>query len=92
LSGHETDEEMAAAIDPGIDRLYTYAKDYLPNPGLSLFALERRHANIALSNKGHPLRSRLHRTTEFWLDPTFLPPPDFIEELRAAVPASTSRN
>ncbi len=54
LSGQEADEEMAAATDPRIDRQLTYEKDYLPNPSGSLFALERRHADIALNDKEQP--------------------------------------
>ncbi|MDB5601162.1 MAG: hypothetical protein JWN71_3206 [Xanthobacteraceae bacterium] len=83
LSGHEADEERAASIDPGIDRQVTYEKDYLPNPSRSFFALERRHAEAALDDKERPLRIRLQRTSELWLDPTFQPPAGFVDELRA---------
>jgi hypothetical protein len=85
LTGHEADEEMAATIDPRIDHRYIYERDYLPNPGRSLFALERRHADIALRDKEGSLRFRLQRTRELWLDPTFQPPSEFVEELRAVV-------
>ncbi|MBH5396444.1 hypothetical protein HZZ13_01265 [Bradyrhizobium sp. CNPSo 4010] len=84
LSGQEADEENAAILDPGIDRQYTYEKDYLPNPGRSFFALERRHARIALEDRQQAVHSRLQRTRELWLDPTFQPPPSFVEELRSA--------
>ncbi|MEK8121648.1 hypothetical protein WOB59_00570 [Methylocystis sp. IM4] len=84
LSGQEADEEGAAAIDPGLDRQFTYENDYLSNPSRSFFALERRHAALALSDMERPFLSRLQRTRELWLDPTFQPPPGFIEELRAA--------
>ena len=83
LSGQEADEERAAAINPGIERHFTYEKDYLANPSRSIFALERRHAAIALDDKERPLHSRLQRTSELWLDPTFQPPPGFVDELRA---------
>lgn len=84
LSGLEADEEMAASIDPRIDRGPTYENDYLANPSRSFFALERRHADIALNDRGLALRFRLERTSELWLDPTFQPPPGFADELRAA--------
>ncbi|TKV80148.1 hypothetical protein FDV58_18060 [Bradyrhizobium elkanii] len=87
LTGLEVDEESAATLDPHIDRRYTYEKDYLPNPSRSFFALERRHAGIALEDKERPLHSRLHRTGELWLDPTFQPPPGFVDELRSAAVA-----
>lgn len=83
LSGHEADEERAGAINPGIDQHFTYEKDYLANPSRSIFALERRHAVIALDDKERPLHSRLQRTSKLWIDPTFQPPPGFVEELRA---------
>lgn len=84
LSGQEADEECAVCLDPGIDRHYTYEKDYLPNPGASFFALERRHAHLALEDKERPLHTRLQRTAELWLDPTFQPPTGLVEELRSA--------
>src|ERR1700730_13482884 len=75
---------MAASIDPRIDRGPTYENDYLANPSRSFFALERRHADIALNDRELALRFRLERTSELWLDPTFQPPPGFADELRAA--------
>jgi hypothetical protein len=84
LTGHEADEELAASIDHRLDVGYDYERDYLANPGRSLFALERRHADIALRDKGCSLNFRLQRTKEFWFDPTFQPPADFVEELRVA--------
>src|SRR5262249_26876688 len=42
------------------------------------------HAALALDDKERPLHSRLQRTSELWLDPTFQPPPGLADELRAA--------
>jgi hypothetical protein len=84
LSGEETDEEAAAQTDPGIDRAFSYEEDYLANPSRSFFALERRHADIALLDQGVVLAVRIQRTKEFWLDPSFQPPAPFVEELRTA--------
>lgn len=81
LTGQESDETNAAMIDPRIDRCYTYEKDYLPNPGHSFFALERRHANLAFNDTESSLFWRVQRTNEFWLDPAFHPPAHFITEL-----------
>jgi hypothetical protein len=81
LSGREADEEMAAAIDRQIDRPHAYEKNYLPNPGRSFFALERRHVASVLNDSGLSIRMRLQRTRELWLDPTFLPSSDFVDEL-----------
>jgi hypothetical protein len=83
-SGREADEELAVSIDPRIDHIHTYENDYLANPSRSYYALERRHTDFALSDTGLPIRSRLQRTKELWLDPTFQPPPLFVEELRVA--------
>ncbi len=87
LSGQEVDEEAAAAIDPGIDRAFTYEKDYLANPSQSFFTLERRHAELALGDQGLVLANRIQRTKQFWLDPTFQAPKAFVDELRAAAAA-----
>ncbi|SEF94723.1 hypothetical protein [Nitrosomonas ureae] len=81
LTGQESDETDAAMIDPRIDRWYTYEKDYLPNPGHSFFALERRHANLALNDDESSLSWRVQRTNEFWFDPAFQPPISFITEI-----------
>lgn len=85
LDGKEVDEDVAASIDPGLDRVLTYEKDYLPRPGHSFFALERRHAEIALNDTDLRLHVRVQRTKELWLDPSFKPPTEFIAEIRAAV-------
>lgn len=87
LSGDEADEEKAAALDPSLDHHWTYEKDYLPNPGRSIFELERRHATMALEDSEFPVQSRLQRTREMWLDPAFRPPSCFVAELRAAAAA-----
>ncbi|MFZ3017234.1 MAG: hypothetical protein WA056_02105 [Gallionella sp.] len=82
LTGQEKDEEAAATIDPRIDHWYSYENDYLPNLGRSLFALERRHAEMALNDTEIPLFGRTQRTKELWLDPDFQPPASFVAEVR----------
>lgn len=82
LIGQESDETVAAMIDPRIDRWYTYEKDYLPNPSHSFFALERRHANLALNDTDSSLSWRVQKTNEFWFDPAFQPPAYFITEIK----------
>ena len=84
LTGQEGDEDAAESIDPGIDYPLTYEKDYLPQPGRSLFPLERRHAQSVLTDTELPLHSRVQRTEELWLDPSFGPPASFVEEVCAA--------
>ncbi|MCE2449082.1 MAG: hypothetical protein J4F35_12040 [Candidatus Latescibacteria bacterium] len=84
LTGQDEDEDAAVSMDPGIDRPLTYEKDYLPQPGRSWFPLERRHAQSVLTDTELPLYSRVQRTTELWLDPSFGPPASFVEEVRAA--------
>jgi len=83
LTGEEGDETVAVVIDPGLDRTFNYANDYLSRPSLSFFALERRHAEEALNDTDLSLITRIQRTRELWLDPTFYPPPDFVREVRA---------
>jgi len=83
MAGDECDEIEASRIDPGLDRGWNYEADYLADPANSLFALERRHAPIALLHSAQPVLSRVERCREMWLDPTFEPPPAFVEELVA---------
>ena len=80
LTGRDEDEDTAASIY----RPFTYERDYLPQPGKSAFALERRHAESALNDTELRLVFRVQRTRELWLDPAFEPPSSFVEELRAA--------
>ena len=84
LTGQDEDEDAAVSVDPGIDRPLTYEKDYLPQPGRSWFPLERRHAHSVLTDTELPLHSRVQRTEELWLDPSFGPPASFVEEICAA--------
>ena len=84
LTGRDEDEDTAASILANVDRSLTYERDYLPRPGKSVFALERRHAALALNETEEKLLLRVQRTREFWFDPTFEPPESFVEELRAA--------
>lgn len=82
LTGQEQDDDTAAAINPHIDNWFSYEKDYLQNPSRSYFALERRHADVALIDSGMAVISRVQRTEELWLDPNFQPPPSFVSEIR----------
>ncbi len=82
LTGHQTDEDKAVDIEPDLDRLFSYKKDYLRKPGQSWFPLERRHAEIVLADRELPLVSRAQRTADLWLDPNFKPPATFVAKLR----------
>ena len=82
LTGDQKDDALAASIDPSTLHLWTYEKDYLPNPDKSLFfPLERRHAAITLNNTALRLGYRIQRIGDLWLDPDFRPPDTFIAEL-----------
>jgi len=72
--------------------MLTYEADYLPHPGRSLFALERRHAEGVLCDRSLPLLARVERTRELWLDPNFEPPQSFVAEARALTAMSISVN
>jgi hypothetical protein len=84
LTGEEADETEAVAVGPGLDRMLSYEEHYLPNPGSSLFPLERRHAEGVLRDTSMPLLQRGERTRELWLDPTFEAPAEFVSEAIAA--------
>lgn len=85
LSCDEDMEALAAATDPGLDRSLDYETDYVPDPGRSFFALERRHADAVLRDTSLPLRRRAKRVSAFLADPDFPLPPSFVAELRAAM-------
>lgn len=84
MTALEVDEDSASSIDGRLDDRYIYERDYLPNPARSMFALERRHADLALLDQECSLQYRIQRTQELWLDPTFRPPNDLIAELMRA--------
>lgn len=82
LSGDEDNEAEAAKINPPLGQYFDYDQDYLVNPGNSLFSLEIRHAAGVLCDDKLPLRQRIERAKKFMLDPNFIPPQQFCEELR----------
>ena len=82
LTGWEQDDKAAALLNPDIGGGRNYERDYLSNPGRSLFTLERRHAQVVLQDSGLAVQSRVERVGELWLDPTFVPSDDFVSELR----------
>ncbi|MBR1149700.1 hypothetical protein [Bradyrhizobium sp. JYMT SZCCT0428] len=84
LTGEEVDEDSATSIDTDFDHQLTYQKDYLASPSRSFFALERRHADLALSDTGVGIATRVQRASAFWSDPSFKPQQAFVNELRAA--------
>jgi hypothetical protein len=85
LTGEEEDETSAVDLNPALGRSFTYVEDYLNRPSRSLYALERRHSQDALNDVELPLLTRIQRTRDLWIDPTFKPPPGFVQELRLAV-------
>ena len=83
LTGQEEDDQTAASIDPGLEHPDSYEKDYLPQPGRSMwFPLERRHADLVLQDPALSPFGRAHRVNELWFDPDFKPPDSFVSEIR----------
>jgi len=82
LSGNEDDDAAAARLNPKLDQVFSYERDYAANPATSLFVLERRHAEQVLSDKSIALPRRIDRAKHFFSDPNFSPPADFCAELR----------
>ena len=81
LTAEDTDDDVACSIDPDYYRVWTYEKDYLPQPDSSMFPLERRHAVRTLNNTNLRWLYRIRRLGELWLDPHFAPPDAFMSEL-----------
>lgn len=86
LTGEEADEVKANSVDSGLDLHFTYEKDYLSQPSRSFFRLERRHAGVVLEDTGLHVQARIERVNDLWLDPTFVPPPGFVEEVQNFLP------
>ena len=84
LTGETEDEPTQALLDSHIDRELSYENDYLPDPGRSLFPLERRHAAAALADDGIRLGWRLTKAQDLLLDPSFAPPLALHASLTAA--------
>ena len=82
LTGGDSDERAAASLNTDFGQTTTYEQAYLAQPSRSLFALERRHAALTLNDTDLSLEFRVGRMGNLWLDPTFLPPDTFVEELR----------
>ena len=83
MAGDECDEIDASRIDSGLELGWNYETDYLADPANSGFPLERRHASLVLLDSAQPVTSRVQRSHEMWLDPTFEPSPAFVAELVA---------
>ena len=80
-TGYEDDAERAWAEDPKIDFWHRYETDYLPDPSRSNFPLELRHAAQALRNTELPIIHRIQRARDALLDPNFVVPEEFIQEI-----------
>lgn len=84
-TGYIEDAKRAQALNPGIDDWYSYEENYLPDPAMSLFPLERRHALESLCRDDMALQPRINRVGVFLLDPSLVIPSRFVEELLAEV-------
>jgi hypothetical protein len=92
LSTEQEDAEEAERIRPPLGRVWNYESDYLANPLKSLFALERRHVNDALSDTTSHLFGRLSRAQKYFVDPTMQYPRSFVEELVNEVSAFETKH
>lgn len=98
LTCQYSDEKEAISIAPRINHPKLYENDYLVNPARSFLPLERRHAHAVLCDTKIQLYHRIQRAERLWLDPGFIPPRPFIDELRIAIQdfdiskLNTSRN
>ena len=84
-TGYDEDAGTALEVDSGIDTHWSYERDYLSDPAKSHFGLERRHVVEALQRRDIPLATRIQRAKEALLDPSFVVPEGFGDELVEAV-------
>jgi hypothetical protein len=81
MTGREEDDLQASRINPSSYTSHSYETEYLPHPSTSVFDLERRHVEATLEEVELPLKRRLARTRQFWIDPLFAPPAAFSHEV-----------
>ena len=83
LTGVPSDDQRAQDLRPSLDKVWDYEEDYLNDPAGSFFAVERRHAHLVLQKPALQLLSRLQRTKDLVIDPTFDIPETVADEVRA---------
>ncbi len=84
LSCDETMETEAVDLNPKLDQMFSYDRDYLPDPSTSFYRLERRHLETVLTNVEIPLFRRIDKAEHFWADPALELPKSFVAELKTA--------
>ena len=80
-TGYSEDAQEAWTMDPKIDHIFEYKRDYLSDPARSYFRLERRHVARVLCDKTLAMFGRINKSKDALLDPSFQVPQDFIDEL-----------
>ncbi|MER8948500.1 hypothetical protein [Mesorhizobium sp. M0809] len=83
LNFNADDDRASVAATPDRYRSQNYERDYAKNPGRSFFLLERRHVSQVLEDPTLSLFARLNRTQHVWLDPTFTPSGQIVDQVRA---------
>ena len=84
-TGYPEDALRARQIDPGLDPVFSYAKDYEIDPAKSFYELERRHVDDAIIRNELPLTRRIQRTLEHLMDPSLSIPDSFVDEIVSEV-------
>ena len=85
LTSDPTDEADARAAEPRLGAVYSYEADYEARPATSMFALERRHAELVMGETGVGVGDRMRRLSAHWWDPTLNVTPAFRAEVEQAL-------
>jgi len=89
LSSHAPLEIKARSLDERFGWTWDYDKDYLSDPGRSLFELERRHVDGVLVDESIGSRQRLQKLNPYLADPAVSLPADISTELASALSSLT---
>ena len=83
LTGVPADDRCAEDLRPSLDEAWNYERDYLNDPASSIFAVERRHADLVLEKADLRPVFRIQRTKNLVIDPTFNISGAIADEVRA---------
>lgn len=89
LTNVEKHEVRASAVNEAFGSAWDYDKDYLSDPGRSLFELEFRHLDQVLKDSSLPVRRRLDKLTSFLAVPDLNVPADLVDPVKTALATRT---
>lgn len=87
LPDDPTMDARANEVNPPYRQIWAYQKDYLTDPVESLFALERRHLDLVMSDERIDVLQKCKRMQKLLTDPNFVAPSSFVSGISQALSA-----